>query len=71
MNSEGAEEQIPDPGKKKAEEMAKQKSLFIDGANKLGFNAKKAEEVFDLSYWFNLDESRDNLWRLFEHKSRS
>lgn len=39
-------------GKKKAEEMAKQKSLFIDGASKLGFNTKKAEEVFDLMAYF-------------------
>jgi DNA polymerase-3 subunit alpha len=39
-------------GKKKAEEMAKQKSLFVSGANTLGFNTKKAAEVFDLMAYF-------------------
>ena len=39
-------------GKKKAEEMAQQKSLFVEGANKLNFNTKKAEELFDLMAYF-------------------
>lgn len=39
-------------GKKKPEEMAKQKSLFMEGANKLGFDVKKAEELFELMAYF-------------------
>lgn len=39
-------------GKKKAEEMAKQKSLFVDGAQKLNFDVKKAAELFDLMAYF-------------------
>ncbi len=45
-------------GKKIAEEMAKQKSRFLDGANKNGFDPRKSEELFDLmakfaEYGFN------------------
>ncbi|MCB0394688.1 MAG: DNA polymerase III subunit alpha, partial [Bdellovibrionales bacterium] len=45
-------------GKKIPEEMAKQRSRFLDGANKNGFDAKKSEELFDLmdrfaAYGFN------------------
>lgn len=39
-------------GKKKAEEMAKQKSLFVDGATTRGFDKKKSEELFDLMAYF-------------------
>jgi DNA polymerase III subunit alpha len=39
-------------GKKKADEMAKQKSLFVDGANAGGFDTKKAGELFDLMAYF-------------------
>lgn len=39
-------------GKKKPEEMAKQKSIFLDGAKKLGFDEKKAEDLFELMAYF-------------------
>jgi DNA polymerase-3 subunit alpha len=39
-------------GKKKAEEMAKQKATFVDGAKKLGYDEAKAVEVFDLLEYF-------------------
>jgi len=39
-------------GKKKAEAMAEQKVIFVDGAVKQGRNAKKAEELFDLLAFF-------------------
>lgn len=39
-------------GKKKAEEMAKQRATFMDGASKLGFDTKKAGELFDLMEYF-------------------
>lgn len=39
-------------GKKKAEEMAKQKSLFVEGATSRGFDKKKSEELFDLMAYF-------------------
>lgn len=39
-------------GKKKAEEMAKHKSLFISKAEARGFNTKKAAELFDLMAYF-------------------
>lgn len=39
-------------GKKKPEEMAKQKTLFLEGAKNKGFNVKKAEELFDLMAYF-------------------
>ena len=35
-------------GKKKAEEMAKQKAIFVEGAIKNGHAADDAERVFDL-----------------------
>jgi DNA polymerase-3 subunit alpha len=49
-------------GKKKAEEMAKQRARFADGAQKNGHNARKAEKVFDLmekfaGYGFNKSHS--------------
>ncbi len=45
-------------GKKKAEEMAKHRGLFSDGAGKNGLSAAKADEIFDLmekfaGYGFN------------------
>ncbi len=39
-------------GKKKHDEMAKQKELFIEGATKNGFTAKKAEKIFDQMAYF-------------------
>lgn len=39
-------------GKKKAEEMAKQKKTFVDGALQLGYEESKAVEVFDLLEYF-------------------
>lgn len=39
-------------GKKKPEEMAKQKELFIEGSTKNGFTAKKAEKIFDQMAYF-------------------
>ena len=49
-------------GKKKPEEMEKQKEIFLDGAKKLKFDLKKAEAVFDLmakfaEYGFNKSHS--------------
>ncbi len=49
-------------GKKKAEEMAKQKDLFLAGAKENKLNLKKAEAVFDLmekfaAYGFNKSHS--------------
>ncbi len=49
-------------GKKKPEEMAKQKAIFLDGAKKNKLDAKKAEAVFDLmakfaEYGFNKSHS--------------
>lgn len=40
-------------GKKKPEEMAKQKSIFIEGAAKQGIDSEKAEEVFELIDYFS------------------
>jgi DNA polymerase-3 subunit alpha len=39
-------------GKKKPEEMAKQKSIFLAGAEKGGFDLKKAAELFELMAYF-------------------
>lgn len=39
-------------GKKKADVMAEQKVLFVEGAIKHGFNEKKSGEVFDLMAYF-------------------
>lgn len=39
-------------GKKKADEMAAQRSLFLERAQKNGFDGKKAEELFDLMAYF-------------------
>lgn len=39
-------------GKKKPEEMAKQKAIFLAGAKTLNFNLQKAEELFDLMAYF-------------------
>lgn len=39
-------------GKKKVDVMAEQKVLFIEGAQKLNFNTKKAGELFDLMAYF-------------------
>ena len=39
-------------GKKKHEEMAQQKELFLDGAKANGFTEKKAEKIFDQMAYF-------------------
>ncbi len=39
-------------GKKKPEEMAKQKELFLEGAKAKGFTEKKAEKIFDQMAYF-------------------
>ena len=39
-------------GKKKAEEMAAQKSIFVEKSVKRNFDGKKAEELFDLMAYF-------------------
>jgi len=49
-------------GKKKPEEMAKQRGIFMSGANELGFDEKKAGDLFDLmekfaGYGFNKSHS--------------
>ncbi len=49
-------------GKKKVDEMAQHRSLFVSGAEKLGFAAQKAEAIFDLmakfaEYGFNKSHS--------------
>jgi DNA polymerase-3 subunit alpha len=49
-------------GKKKAEEMAKQRERFLLGASQKGHNARKAEKIFDLmeqfaGYGFNKSHS--------------
>jgi DNA polymerase-3 subunit alpha len=49
-------------GKKKAEEMAKQRERFLNGARERGFNEKKAAKTFDLmeqfaGYGFNKSHS--------------
>ena len=49
-------------GKKKAEEMAKQRDRFVKGALEKGFNQKKVEKIFDLmeqfaGYGFNKSHS--------------
>jgi DNA polymerase-3 subunit alpha len=49
-------------GKKKADEMAKQRERFLTGAREKGFAAKKAEKIFDLmaqfaEYGFNKSHS--------------
>ncbi|MGH8179217.1 MAG: DNA polymerase III subunit alpha [Steroidobacter sp.] len=49
-------------GKKKAEEMAKQRSIFVDGSTRRGVEAHTAEHIFDLmekfaGYGFNKSHS--------------
>jgi DNA polymerase-3 subunit alpha len=49
-------------GKKKAEEMSRQRSVFVEGAAKKDIDAKKANEIFDLidkfsGYGFNKSHS--------------
>lgn len=39
-------------GKKKPEEMAKQKSIFLAGAEKLGFDSQKSDKLFELMAYF-------------------
>ncbi len=39
-------------GKKKADEMAKQRALFLAGADKLAYDSQKAGELFDLMAYF-------------------
>lgn len=39
-------------GKKKADEMAQQRSLFLAGAEKFSYNQQKAAELFDLMAYF-------------------
>jgi len=49
-------------GKKKPEEMAKQRSVFVSGATERGYDARRASEIFDLiekfaGYGFNKSHS--------------
>jgi DNA polymerase-3 subunit alpha len=39
-------------GKKKAEEMAKQRTIFMEKAESRGFNSQKAKQLFDLMEYF-------------------
>ncbi|HEY3807906.1 MAG TPA: DNA polymerase III subunit alpha [Kofleriaceae bacterium] len=58
-------------GKKKAEEMAKQKASFMDGANSQNVDPKKAGEIFDLvekfaGYGFNRSHSAAYGWLSYQ-----
>ena len=58
-------------GKKKAEEMAKQKASFLDGANAQGVDPKNAGEIFDLvekfaGYGFNRSHSAAYGWLTYQ-----
>ncbi|HEY0191133.1 MAG TPA: DNA polymerase III subunit alpha, partial [Kofleriaceae bacterium] len=58
-------------GKKKPEEMAKQKSLFLDGAKKLEVDSKIADQVFELmaffaGYGFNRSHSAAYGWITYQ-----
>ncbi len=58
-------------GKKKAEEMAKQKASFMDGAKSQSVDPKKAGEIFDLvekfaGYGFNRSHSAAYGWLTYQ-----
>jgi DNA polymerase-3 subunit alpha len=58
-------------GKKKAEEMAKQKQTFLDGAKKLNVDVKRAAEIFELvekfaGYGFNRSHSAAYGWITYQ-----
>ncbi|HEY4242405.1 MAG TPA: DNA polymerase III subunit alpha [Kofleriaceae bacterium] len=58
-------------GKKKPEEMAKQKSTFMEGAEKLGVDLKIADQVFELmaffaGYGFNRSHSAAYGWITYQ-----
>ena len=58
-------------GKKKAEEMAKEKGKFLDGAKTLKVDVKRAEEIFDLvekfaGYGFNRSHSAAYGWITYQ-----
>jgi DNA polymerase-3 subunit alpha len=58
-------------GKKKPEEMAKQKDMFLDGAKKLGVDSKIADQVFELmaffaGYGFNRSHSAAYGWITYQ-----
>jgi DNA polymerase III subunit alpha len=58
-------------GKKKAEEMAKEKGKFLDGAKAMKVDVKRAEEIFDLvekfaGYGFNRSHSAAYGWVTYQ-----
>src|SRR5438067_6307716 len=58
-------------GKKKPEEMAKQKQTFLDGAKKLEVDVKRAAEIFELvekfaGYGFNRSHSAAYGWVTYQ-----
>jgi len=58
-------------GKKKAEEMAKEKGKFLDGARTMKVDVKRAEEIFDLvekfaGYGFNRSHSAAYGWVTYQ-----
>ena len=58
-------------GKKKAEEMAKEKGKFLDGAKAMKVDVKRAEEIFDLvekfaGYGFNRSHSAAYGWITYQ-----
>src|SRR5262249_48867382 len=58
-------------GKKKAEEMAKQKASFMDGAKTMNVDPRKAGEIFDLvekfaGYGFNRSHSAAYGWVTYQ-----
>jgi len=58
-------------GKKKAEEMAKEKGKFLDGARAMKVDVKRAEEIFDLvekfaGYGFNRSHSAAYGWVTYQ-----
>ncbi len=58
-------------GKKKAEEMAKEKGKFLEGAKALKVDVKRAEEIFDLvekfaGYGFNRSHSAAYGWITYQ-----
>ena len=58
-------------GKKKPEEMAKQKATFVDGAKKPSVDAKIADQVFELmeffaGYGFNKSHSAAYGWITYQ-----
>jgi DNA polymerase-3 subunit alpha len=59
-------------GKKLPEEMEKQKTLFIAGASKNGFDPKKAEKIFDLMAYFagyGFNKSHSAAYALITHQT--